>query len=178
MTPHRETLLSFVSSKNSLVSDLDPRRAFIADTAPFKGSRLAQCVTSELVDAQEGSIPSQRQEQRSNTLIVSLLKWLSFIFVPKIGEGPGRVCPVSPILPGFFPHQIDFGHPERSLDGRVVDHRRRILVPREAGPGEEGRGHKDGDPKSAHPQLFSRPVTGLLLSKISLLFQANFKRQI
>ena len=47
-----ETLFSSVPPSNSLVSVSDPWRAFWADTAPFKGPRLASCVASGTTEIQ------------------------------------------------------------------------------------------------------------------------------
>ena len=47
-----ELLFSSVPSSNSLVSVSDPWRAFWADTAPFKGPRLASCVASGITEKQ------------------------------------------------------------------------------------------------------------------------------
>ena len=49
----REILFSSVPPSNSLVSVLDPRRAFWADTAPFKSPRLALCVAPGTTEKQE-----------------------------------------------------------------------------------------------------------------------------
>ena len=47
-----ETLFSSVPPSNSLVSVLDLRRAFWADTASFSGPRLASCVVSGATEIQ------------------------------------------------------------------------------------------------------------------------------
>ena len=48
----RETLFSSIPPSNSLVSVLDPQRAFWADMAPFSGPRLASCVASGTTEEQ------------------------------------------------------------------------------------------------------------------------------
>ena len=46
------TLFSSAPSSNTLVSILDPQRAFWADMAPFSGPRLASCVASGTTEIQ------------------------------------------------------------------------------------------------------------------------------
>ena len=50
--PCRGNTFSSVPPSNSLVSVLDPWRAFWADTPPFKGPRLASCVASGTTEMQ------------------------------------------------------------------------------------------------------------------------------
>ena len=69
MTPHRGYIVLFRSSKLFPRLRLGPLKAFRADTAPFKGPRLALCVAYRNTEKQ-----GHRQNHLIQTLIVHLLK--------------------------------------------------------------------------------------------------------
>ena len=80
MTPSSgKTLFSVVPPSNSLVSVLDPWRAFWADMAPFKGPHLASCIasrTSEIQGHREVCLARHGGPRTPSTtaLIVRLMK--------------------------------------------------------------------------------------------------------
>ena len=71
----------FCSSQHSLASVLDPWRAFWADTAPFKGPRLASCVASGTTEIQGDRQVCRTRCRNPRTLSKTVNANLDYAFV-------------------------------------------------------------------------------------------------
>ena len=97
-----EILLSSVPSSNSLVSVLDPWRAFWADVAPFKGPRVTLCIASGTTEkhghCQVGCTTRKGPMAASTTtgekLDCAFVENALLFFVPKIGGTWAPLCPL------------------------------------------------------------------------------------
>ena len=76
-----EILFSSIPPSNSLVSVSDPWRAFWADTAPFKGPRLASCVASGTIEMQGHHQVCRARRKGPRTLSRKTIKNNDSVFV-------------------------------------------------------------------------------------------------